>query len=111
MTWSVRFGLVTKCLTCPLYPIQDEVLTVFAKTALSPKEVCGAIIGSSCGSEYDPFHQKWNITIPGNKPPVYRVPAPIVSVALGFHGDGILPPFSISDALKFLVNEPFRGTS
>lgn len=37
--------------------------------ALSPDEICAGYL-DNCGSEYNPFNQKWNIKIPGNKPPV-----------------------------------------
>lgn len=68
-----------RCLTPPpsLPPSQDEVLTVFSMVILSPEEVCAGYM-KQCGSEFDPFHQKWNVTIPGNKPAVKPVPAPKV---------------------------------
>ena len=61
----------------PAY-IQEEVLTVFDKVALSAREICGYLIGPPCEDPYDPYHQYWNITIPGNKPPVEPIPDPKV---------------------------------
>ena len=57
---------------------QNEVLTVFDMVALSAKELCGLILGKSCETDYNPWDQEWNVTIPGNKPPVKPVPPPKV---------------------------------
>lgn len=54
------------------------MLYVFANTALSPTELCGAIM--SCGDPYDPFNQTWTLPIPSGKPPVKPVTLPPVSV-------------------------------
>ena len=51
---------------------------------LSPRELCGAIVGPSCAKDYDPFNQPWNVTIPGNKPPVKPVNPPKVSASSVF---------------------------
>lgn len=51
---------------------------MFGLVALSPEEVCAGYL-KQCGSEYDPFHQRWNITVPGNKPSVTTVPTPKVT--------------------------------
>ena len=61
--------------------IQDEVLTVFDKVGLSSDEVCNLLLGDSCAKGYDPWHQQWNVTIPGNKPPVTHI-APKVRVQI-----------------------------
>ena len=45
--------------------------------ALSPSEVCG-YLNQRCGSPYDPFHQRWNVSIPGNKPPIITIQTPQV---------------------------------
>lgn len=58
--------------------IQDEVLTVIDRVGLSAREICGAIFGHSCAADYNPFDQPWNVSIPGNKPPVTPVPQPKV---------------------------------
>ncbi|KAK7478652.1 hypothetical protein BaRGS_00030115 [Batillaria attramentaria] len=48
----------------------DEVLTVFENLILSPDEVCGILVGSECGTPYDPL-ANWNISLPDTpKPPV-----------------------------------------
>ena len=60
---------------------QDEVLTVFDKVALSSDEICNILLGDSCAKGYDPWHQRWNVTIPGNKPPVTHI-APKVKVQI-----------------------------
>ena len=66
-----------RSLSCFLFPlvtsvfdIQNEVIDILADTALSSDEICGSILGTDCGSTYDPFNQTWTIPIPGNKPPV-----------------------------------------
>jgi len=53
-------------------------LSVVDEVALSDREVCGFLLGSSCESPYDPYHQSWNISIPSNKPPVTPIPDPKV---------------------------------
>ena len=65
----------------PVCAFQDEVLTVFDKVALSSDEICNIVLGDSCAKGYDPWHQHWNVTIPGNKPPVTHV-APKVRVQI-----------------------------
>ncbi|XP_064389066.1 sphingomyelin phosphodiesterase-like isoform X2 [Halichondria panicea] len=55
---------------------QEEVLTVFDQIALSDREICGYLLGPTCEDAYDPYHQNWNISIPGNKPPVVPIPDP-----------------------------------
>ena len=57
---------------------QDEYLTVADEVGLSPREACGVLLGSSCGDPYDPWNQEWNITVPGNKPPIQPIPNPKV---------------------------------
>ena len=52
------------------YVLQDEVLTVFEKVGLSSDEACNIVLGDSCSKGYDPWHQKWRVPIPGDKPPV-----------------------------------------
>ena len=66
-------------------PLQDEIFTVFSKVALSPKEVCGILLGPPCGDSYDPWDQEWKITVPGNKPPVVPVPPPKVWSTQNLH--------------------------
>ena len=65
-------------MNCSSITSQDEVLTVFGKVALSSKEICGFIIGPTCAHDYNPYDQEWNVTIPGNKPPVTPVSPPKV---------------------------------
>jgi sphingomyelin phosphodiesterase len=52
------------------YVLQDEVLTVFERVGLSSDEACNIVLGDSCSKGYDPWHQKWRVPIPGDKPPV-----------------------------------------
>ena len=53
---------------------------MFAHVVLSPEEVCGILLGSSCGKPYDPRHQSWNVTFPATpKPPVAVLNPPPVS--------------------------------
>ena len=65
---------------CTTHPrSQDEVLSVFAQVALSPSEVCGILLGSSCGDPYNPWNQTWTVKLPPTpKPPVVPVPPPKV---------------------------------
>ena len=51
---------------------------MFERVALSTKEICGFVLGKSCASDYDPWDQEWNVTIPGGKPPVLPVNPPKV---------------------------------
>jgi len=52
---------------------------VFTAIALGHKEVCGAIIGGSCGHYYNPWKQNWTVPLPNKpKPPVKPLPAPKV---------------------------------
>ena len=46
------------------------MLTVFDKVGLGSDEACSIVIGNSCSKGYNPWDQHWNVTIPGNKPPV-----------------------------------------
>lgn len=55
---------------------KDEVLDVFDMVALSSREICGAIVGPSCATPYNPYDQEWNVSIPGNKPPITPTPPP-----------------------------------
>ena len=48
------------------------------EVGLNPKELCAVLLKEKCGAGYDPWDQEWNITIPGNKPPVTPVPTPPV---------------------------------
>lgn len=57
------------------------MLTVFDQIALSDREICGYLLGPTCEDAYDPYHQNWNISIPGNKPPVVPIPDPKVRLA------------------------------
>ena len=51
---------------------------MFGKVALGAKEICGYVVGGSCATDYNPWQQNWNVTIPGGKPPVLPVPPPQV---------------------------------
>ena len=51
---------------------------MFDMVALSAKELCGLLLGKSCETDYNPWDQEWNVTIPGNKPPVKPVLPPKV---------------------------------
>ena len=53
-----------------MFVLQDEVLTVFEKVGLGSDEACNIVVGDSCSKGYDPWHQKWSVPIPGDKPPV-----------------------------------------
>ena len=58
---------------------QNEVLSVFDEVGLRPGEVCGLILGPSCGKVRD-LYPDWNISLPSiPKPPVQPIPAPKVS--------------------------------
>ncbi|VDO79089.1 unnamed protein product, partial [Haemonchus placei] len=46
-----------------------EIIFVLEKALFTPNEFCGAFI-KNCGLSEFPFHVMWNISIPGNKPPV-----------------------------------------
>ena len=48
---------------------------IFEHTALTTREICGTLLNNKCGTAYDPFHQKWSVPIPGDKPPIIY-PAP-----------------------------------
>ena len=62
------------------FPSQEEVVSVFAKLVLSNDEVCGLVIGDTCGTPYNPLGD-WNITFPSTpKPPVVPPQPPKVSV-------------------------------
>ena len=80
LAWVRRMINLNRSSSPPSYhePFQDEVLTVVERVALSPTEICGFILGSSCAHFYNPFKQEWNVTVPGNKPPVIPVPPPKV---------------------------------
>ena len=63
---------------------KNEVLTVFDEVGLEPKEICGLILGPSCGIVRD-LYPDWNITLPNvTKPPVQPIPLPKVSKQLTF---------------------------
>ena len=50
-----------------------------SRSLLSPKEICGLLIGDGCGDPYDPFSM-WNVTFPDvPKPPVTPPKPPAVS--------------------------------
>lgn len=50
------------------------MLYVFGHVVLDPKEFCGIALGPDCGKSYDPYHQKWNVTLPNTpKPPVQPI--------------------------------------
>lgn len=49
---------------------KDEFVTVVAKLALSPSEICGIVLGDSCAHVYNPLHN-WTLPLsPIPKPPV-----------------------------------------
>ena len=55
---------------------KNEVLTVFDEVGLEPQEICGLILGPSCGKVRD-LYPDWNITLPNvPKPPVQPIPLP-----------------------------------
>nr|API81380.1 venom toxin [Hemiscorpius lepturus] len=55
---------------------RDEVVQVFSRIALSPKEVCGILLGDSCSKPYDPFFN-WSVPLPSvPKPPSKQISAP-----------------------------------
>ena len=43
---------------------------MFDKVGFSSDEACNIVVGNSCSKGYNPWGQQWNVTIPGNKPPV-----------------------------------------
>ena len=53
---------------------------MFEMVALSSKEICGFVIGKTCTSDYNPWQQNWNVTIPGGKPPIIPVNPPKVYI-------------------------------
>ena len=58
---------------------RNEVLSVFDEVGLDPNEICGLILGPSCGKVRD-LYPDWNISLPNiPKPPVQPVPPPKVS--------------------------------
>ncbi len=75
-----KFGIEdTLVCTGVVHEFQNEVLTVFDEVALSPQEVCGLILGPSCGKVKD-LYPDWDITLPKvPKPPVHPIPLPKVS--------------------------------
>ncbi|RMX37741.1 hypothetical protein pdam_00006577 [Pocillopora damicornis] len=54
---------------------RNEILTVADKAFLDPIELCGSLLGPSCAHARD-LGEFWNLTVPGNKPPVKPVPPP-----------------------------------
>ncbi|XP_005101263.2 sphingomyelin phosphodiesterase [Aplysia californica] len=52
-----------------------EVIFVLRRLVLSPSEICGLVLGPSCGEPYDPW-DGWNVTLPSvpQPPPVYPSP-------------------------------------
>ena len=56
---------------------RNEILTVADKAFLDPIELCGSLLGPSCAHARD-LGEFWNLTVPGNKPPVEPVPPPKV---------------------------------
>ncbi|ESP02348.1 hypothetical protein LOTGIDRAFT_92630, partial [Lottia gigantea] len=57
------------------HEFKDEVLTVFDKLVLGPKEVCSILI-TDCGDPYNPLDD-WNITLPETpKPPITPIKPP-----------------------------------
>lgn len=58
---------------------QNEVLSVFDDVGLSPKEVCGYLLGPTC-AQVRALLPDWNITLTNvPKPPVHPTPLPKVS--------------------------------
>ena len=55
---------------------------MFDKVGLSSDEACYIVIGDSCAKGYDPWGQKWNISIPGDKPPVTHQAPKVVCVCV-----------------------------
>ena len=53
---------------------------MFEMVALGTEEICGFVVGKSCTSDYNPWQQNWNVTIPGGKPPVSPVSPPTVGL-------------------------------
>jgi hypothetical protein len=69
---------------------KGEVLTVFDEFFLSPDEVCGSLLGSSCAKRFNP-DIFWNVTIPKTpKPPVQPIPPPKVTFKILFCFGNIL---------------------
>lgn len=61
--------------------LQNEILYVFTSIAFGPKEVCGFIIGDSCGDYYNPWKQNWTVSFSDKpKPPVKTLPTPNVRI-------------------------------
>ena len=55
------------------------MLSVFDQVALGPNEVCGILLGPSCGDPYNPWNQTWTVKLPPTPmPPLVPVPPPKV---------------------------------
>lgn len=70
-TTCIYLGIETERVCTGIVQVfQDEVLTVFDRLVVSPDEVCGILVGDSCGTPYNPL-DNWNVTLPDTpKPPV-----------------------------------------
>ncbi|KAI6652711.1 Sphingomyelin phosphodiesterase-like [Oopsacas minuta] len=56
---------------------RDEVLTVAFTVGLNGDEVCGIILGPTCGIPYDPFNQTWSVKMLNTtKPPIKEMKLP-----------------------------------
>ncbi|XP_028396329.1 sphingomyelin phosphodiesterase-like [Dendronephthya gigantea] len=75
--WCVKLKIEdTRVCTGIIPEFQNEVLSVFDDVGLSPKEVCGYILGPTC-AQVRSLYPDWNIsltTVP--KPPVHPTPLP-----------------------------------
>ncbi|XP_035828045.1 sphingomyelin phosphodiesterase, partial [Aplysia californica] len=54
---------------------QEEVHYVFGHLVLSPSELCGTVLGTSCSTPYNPG-EMWNVTLPTTPKPTPQPPTP-----------------------------------
>ncbi|XP_067142127.1 sphingomyelin phosphodiesterase-like [Centruroides vittatus] len=65
-TFKIETARVCKGIT---NTFKNEVVQVFAKVVLSPREICGILLGDKCAKVYDPY-QNWTVPLPPiPKPP------------------------------------------
>lgn len=56
---------------------RQEVLTIAYHIFLGQSEqACAILVGPTCAPAYDPWQQLWNISVPGNKPPIHHIQPP-----------------------------------
>lgn len=72
-TFHIETSRVCKGIT---NTFKNEVVQVFSRVVLSPREICGILLGEKCAKVYDPY-QNWSIPFPPiPKPPNKPLPQP-----------------------------------